>query len=107
MLPKKIYLNYVDEDDEEKTWCVDPVYAENCEMQNREYTDLSQVWHDAKEEPEKGRLMICIDKHNVSINEWIDQYNCDWLDFAECFGIIIWAYIEDLLPKGGNEKDMK
>ena len=65
--------------------------------------DLSQVWHDAKEEPEKGRLMICIDKHNVSINEWIDQYNCDWLDFAECFGIIIWAYIEDLLPKGGEK----
>lgn len=107
MLPKKIYLNYVDEDDEEKIWCVDPVYAEDCEMQNREYTDLSQVWHNVKEEPEKARLMICIDKHNVSINEWIDQYNCDWLDFAECFGIIIWAYIEDLLPKEGNEKDMK
>ena len=43
MIPKKIYLNYVDEDDEEKTWCVDPVYVEDCEMQNREYTDLSQI----------------------------------------------------------------
>lgn len=74
---------------------------------NSGVVDLSQVWHNVKEEPEKGRLMICIDKHNVSINEWIDQYNCDWLDFAECFGIIIWAYIEDLLPKGGNEKDIK
>ena len=79
----------------------------NPHEERTEYTDLSQVWHNVKEEPEKGRLMICIDKHNVSINEWIDQYNCDWLDFAECFGIIIWAYIEDLLPKEGNEKDMK
>ena len=51
MLPKKIYLNYVDEDDEEKTWCVDPVYVEDCEMQNREYTDLSQVWHNIYEIP--------------------------------------------------------
>lgn len=101
MLPKKIYLNYIDEDDEYKTWSEYPVYV-HCDMQNREYTDLSQIWHDAKEEPKKGILMICIDKHNVSINEWIDQYNCDWLDFVECFGIIRWAYIDDLLPKGGE-----
>ena len=47
---------------------------------NSGVVDLSQVWHNAKEEPEKARLMICIDKHNVSINEWIDQYNCDWLE---------------------------
>ena len=42
MLPKKIYLNYVDDDDEYKTWSEDPVYV-HCDMQNREYTDLSQV----------------------------------------------------------------
>ena len=65
MLPKKIYLNYVDEDDEEKTWCVDPVYV-HCDMQNREYTDLSQVWHNAKEEPEKGKQIISIGSTGVS-----------------------------------------
>ena len=42
MLLKKIYLNYVDEDDEEKTWCVDPVYVEDCEMQNRRNTQTSR-----------------------------------------------------------------
>ena len=106
MLPKKIYLNYVDEDDEEKTWCVDPVYAEDCDMQNREYTDLSQVWHDAKEEPEKGKLLIGIDEDDVSIYKWVDQDN-NWLSLAEWFSLIRWAYLEDLLPREGNEKDMK
>lgn len=103
MLPKKIYLNYVNEGDEEKTWCVDPVYVEDCDMQNREYTDLSQVWHEAKEEPEKGKLMIGIDEDSVSIYKWIYQYDCDWLYFAESNGLIRWAYIDDLLPKGGEK----
>lgn len=99
MIPKKIYLNYVNEDDEEKTWCVDPVYVEDCEMQNREYTDLSQVWHNAKEEPEKGKLMIGIDEDGISVYKWADQDN-DWLSFAEYNGLFKWAYIDDLLPEG-------
>ena len=70
MLPKKIYLNFVDEDDEKKTWCVDPVYVEDCEMQNREYTDLSQVWHNAKEEPEKSKSIISIRSTGVSAYKW-------------------------------------
>ena len=98
MLPKKIYLNYVNEDDEKKTWCVDPVYVEDCDMQNREYTDLSQIWHEVKEEPEKGKLLIGIDEDGVSIYKWADQDN-DWLSFAECNGLFKWAYIGDLLPK--------
>ena len=102
MLPKKIYLNYTNEDDEYKTWSEDPVYV-HCDMQNREYTDLSQVWHDAKEEPEKGKLMIGIDEDGVSVYTWVGQDICGWLSFAECNGLIRWAYIEDLLPKGGEK----
>ena len=99
MLPKKIYLNYVDEDDEEKTWCVDPVYVEDCEMQNREYIDLSQVRHEAKEEPEKGKSIISIGSTGVSAYKWVDEWRCDWLDFAEWSELIGWAYADDLLPK--------
>ena len=102
MLPKKIYLNYVDEDDEEKTWCVDPVYVEDCEMQNREYTDLSQVWHDAKEEPEKGKSIISIGSTGVSAYKWVDEWRCDWVDFAEWSELFRWAYVYDLLPKEGE-----
>ena len=101
MLPKKIYLNYVNEDDEKKTWCVDPVYV-HCDMQNREYTDLSQVWHNAKEEPEKGKSIISIGSTGVSAYKWVDEWRCDWLDFAEWSELFRWAYVYDLLPKGGK-----
>lgn len=101
MIPKKIYLNYVDEDDEEKTWSEDPVYV-HCDMQNREYTDLSQVWHNSKEEPEKGKLMIGIDADGVSVYTWVGQDICGWLSFAEYNVLSRWAYVDDLLPKGGE-----
>ena len=101
MLPKKIYLNYTNEDDEYKTWSEDPVYV-HCDMQNREYTDLSQVWHNAKEEPEKGKSIISIGSTGVSAYKWVDEWRCDWLDFAEWSELFRWAYIEDLLPKGGE-----
>ena len=101
MIPKKIYLNYVDENDVEKTWCEDPVY-DDLNMQNREYTDLSQIWHNANEEPEKGKFMIGIDEDGVSIYKWVDQDDGDWMSFAECNGLIRWAYVNDLLPKGGK-----
>lgn len=109
MIPKKIYLNYVHEDDEEKTWCVDPVYVEDCEMQNREYTDLSQAWHDAKEEPEEGTKVVVIDNNGWTgsglfnpraMVKGVYIYGdlvVDW------YSVVRWAYIEDLLPKGGEK----
>ena len=101
MIPKKIYLNYVDEDDEYKTWSEDPVYV-YCDMQNREYTDLSQVWHNAKEEPEKGKSIISIGSTGVSAYKWVDEWRCDWVDFAEWSELFRWAYVDDLLPKRGE-----
>ena len=68
--------------------------------------DLAKVWHDTKEEPEKKRLIVGIDEDGVSIYKWADQDN-DWLSFAEWYSLTRWAYIDDLLPKEGNEKDMK
>lgn len=65
--------------------------------------DLSQVWHDAKEEPEKGKFMIGIDEDGVSVYTWVGQDECGWLSFAEFNGLIRWAYVNDLLPKGGEE----
>ena len=120
MLPKKIYLNYVDEDDEEKTRCVDPVYVEDCDMQNREYTDLSQVWHDAKEEPKAGRQVIAI-KDNTAFcgiyrpydnKGYTPRYQGLYWSGDGCLagsiwvywnGVVKWAYIEDLFPKGGEK----
>lgn len=110
MIPKKIYLNYVDEDDEEKTWCVDPVYAEDCDMQNREYTDLSQVWHNIYEIPvNKNRLILFCDKYNCVHSEFIPYDVVNhltqrmWNWYIENEKFVAWAYAEDLLPKGGRQ----
>ena len=102
MLPKKIYLNYVDEDDEEKTWCVDPVYVEDCEMQNREYADLSQVWHNAKEEPKKGECILGEYQGGIYQTYLYGYVDCEWSSYVKVFSLIRWAYVNDLLPKGGE-----
>ena len=104
MLPKKIHILTEDLEilDEEtpltKAWvCINP------QEKRTEYTDLSQVWHDVKEEPEKGKLLIGIDEDDVSIYKWVDQDD-NWFSFAKLFGLTRWAYINDLLPKNVSDK---
>lgn len=64
--------------------------------------DLSQVWHNAKEEPEKGKSIISIGSTGVSAYKWVDEWRCDWLDFAEWSELFRWAYVYDLLPREGE-----
>lgn len=64
--------------------------------------DLSKVWHPAEEEPfpykdiltekKKGFYVVC-SWHN-------DGYG--WKSYAKIFQLKRWAYIDDLLPKGGE-----
>jgi hypothetical protein len=99
MLPKKIYLNYVDENDKDKTWSEEPISVYDCKMQNREYTDLSQLWHDVSEEPKIGSNIVAIDKGG----EWWDiqpyEGNNDGYGLRGWSYFKQWAYISDLLPK--------
>ena len=103
MIPKKIHVltRYVEILDAE-TQLTRALICINPHEKSTEYTDLSQVWHNSKEEPEKGKLMIGIDEDGVSVYQWVGQHICGWLSFAEDNGLIRWAYIEDLLPKGGE-----
>lgn len=104
MIPKKIYLNYVDENDADKTWSEEPISASDCKMKNREYTDLSQVWHDASEEPNKGAWIISeYDSGYVTIDweSFTSDFWCGWEGFVLFHDVRRWAYTDDLLPKGG------
>lgn len=106
MMPKKIYLNYVNEDDKEKTWSEEPVSVNDCEMQNREYTDLSQVWHDASEEPKNTCVIFendrgCFRSFACDLPLPID--GLDWKDIVYCYSVKRWAYLSDILPKGGEQ----
>ena len=64
--------------------------------------DLSSLWHDASEEPKEDMDILFISKngkvHKVSK---IDLSLYDWLKDND--GIDKWAYISDLLPKGGEK----
>ena len=105
MLPKKIYLNYVDEKDDDITWSDEPVGCGDCNMQNREYTDLGQVWHSASEEPKCKRLLIIYrdDIGCIPIDTLIyhGAADCHWKELVKRYNIIYWAYAKDILPKGG------
>lgn len=103
MIPKKIYLNYVNEEDENKTWSETPVDVSDCEMLNREYTDLSQIWHDASEEPKRTPILCQNERGNVWVQYHLRDYINAWREFKEYEDVARWAYLSDLLPKGGEE----
>ena len=105
MRPKKIYLNEEELNDnytcERMVSCDAPIG--NC---NVEYTDLSQVWHDAKEMPNFGSAYIAIDNNNhicgFCKEQLIIGYSL-WNDLVSFRKIDKWIYVADILPKGGDE----
>lgn len=98
MIPKKIYLNYVNEDDKEKTWSEEPVSVADCKMQNREYTDLSQVWHDVTDKPKEGEYILVMLKSG-GLTSWNVPCVADVIANFNFFNVKRWAYANDLLPK--------
>lgn len=72
-------------------------------IDDRNLVDLSKIWHDASEEPtKKGYLLIQFgnDGYGTFKLRDIDVWRA-WL-MKNCY-IIRWAYISDLLPKGGEK----
>lgn len=63
-------------------------------------TNINSVWHDLKECPERKRKYLAQCK-NDRFNVISDSM--DWDNFYKKAEIIRWAYIEDLMPKGGKE----
>ena len=64
--------------------------------------DLSQAWHEAKEEPKKGEWILGEyqgDNYQTYLCGYVD---CEWSSYVEVFSLIRWAYVNDLLPKGGE-----
>lgn len=65
------------------------------------------VWHQADEEPQGEYEIICQDEFEhiwlTDRREDIEHYENGWEECAACECIVRWAYISDLLPKGGKE----
>lgn len=109
MIPKKLYVRKLDIDIFDEEVNITRAWVANRPNTGRmEYTDLSQVWHPAEEEPQVGKQVIGID--------YDGEAGCGVFNYRSVYGIFIygdlildwdsvvrWAYIEDLLPKGGEE----
>ena len=64
--------------------------------------DLSKIWHDASEEPKCNEYLLGEDNDGFSIYMWCSQED-SWNLFVGITTLCRWAYISDLLPKGGEK----
>ena len=71
-------------------------------IDDRNLVDLSKIWHDVNEEPKCRKAILCLNKKgNIYLltNKIKLMYSLVQLDA----GVDKWAYIDDLLPKGGEK----
>ena len=69
--------------------------------------DLSEVWHNAgiTEEADRKKSII-LDSLTVGdyyIPNRITFYSRAWIDYICAYNFRRWAYVDDLLPKGGEQ----
>ena len=68
--------------------------------------NLESLWHDACEEPHGEYKIICQDEfEHVWLTDWrevVKQHASGWEEYAECECIVNWAYVSDIMPKGGG-----
>ena len=74
---------------------------------DRNLVDLSKIWHDVSEEPEYDcKEILYQDKYGAWFfalkHDIVVVLEINWEDFA-AENISRWAYIDDLLPKGGEK----
>ena len=103
MIPKRIYLRKAEFDDlftsERMVACYEP-YSDI----NVEFTNLSAIWHSASEEPELDQWFLAqIGDNAFDTFVMAMDNNKEWRNWCKGINIKRWAYISDLLPKGGEK----
>lgn len=69
-----------------------------------EEPNLERLWHDATTQPElKKRFLAQIGDDAFETFVMAIDKNQDWKEWANCINIKRWAYIDDILPKGGKK----
>ena len=73
----------------------------------QDVVNLNDLWHDACEIPQGEYEIICKDEcGNVwltNLREDMKYHGTGWVECIICESIVSWAYISDLLPKGGKK----
>lgn len=66
--------------------------------------NLASLWHDASEEPRYEEFLLAEESDEFNIYKLSGQEdNNSWELLVSAMGIIRWAYVSDLLPKGGKK----
>ena len=96
---------YCFETDREEKWyeigCIDGLKAADAEP------NLESLWHDANEDPGYGTHILM--EYNTFHSKGLKSYNIsyegleNWDKLKKFYGISRWAYVIDLLPKGGEK----
>lgn len=85
----------------------DVIHFENGAKWADNHPNLERLWHYPCEEPAGDNWeILCVDIHNGC---WVDSrvnalllHNM-WDEYADIELVKMWAYISDLLPKGGEK----
>ena len=84
----------------------DVIHFENGAKWADEHPNLEILWHDTVEEPKGDYIILCDGLDNL---QWVENYQhidmlyANWKDYVDAFNVIRWAYVKDLLPKGGKK----
>ena len=73
------------------------------DIDDRNLVDLSKIWHDAREMPKEGEwILIQYDEDCYDTLVLCDLLTDIFYARLKKYGDIRWAYVDDLLPKGGK-----
>lgn len=87
----------------------DSINCHNAFLHGVEWADEhpANVWHSADEEPkDKYEIMVQDEFGHFWLTDYVEDishYQNGWKECAASECIIRWAYISDILPKGGEE----
>lgn len=76
--------------------CLDGLAAADAEP------NLESLWHDASEEPHENGWILLQFSTDVYDTLKLPRDVGVWLDFVKMRNFVRWAYIKDLLPRGGE-----
>ena len=93
---------------EAKKHYYDDINCHNAFLHGVEWADEHpvDVWHDIEEKPSYSPQIIYQDKSGfcyITSRQEMYAYDWEWQRYVADFQIVRWAYIKDLLPKGGEE----
>lgn len=101
MKPNKLYLpkKFHNEFKKAEVTIDAPIYHDKFNDSNVEFVEVSSIWHKPSEEPQVGKMVIAI---RGFCFKWEGEQNgFTWRRATYCYDIKGWAYLEDILPKGG------